>query len=297
MQTFEVATDVYGINLELYGSDVISVYLFDDEEPTLIDTGAAATTDDLLYGLRKCGVYPSEIENIVLSHIHVDHSGGAYQIAKKNKDIDIYIHEMTALHLSNPSDLIKNSQRAMGEHFQQMGKQKGVPASQITTVFDGGDTIDIGKNSLELIYAPGHSPDHMAVWNPEQGILFAAECLGLYFEEANRWLPPSSVPNFNPDMLEETIVKLQRFDSNKIVFPHKGTWPNDPERAFSLANKKLTDFGRRVLEIHNKTQSVSKTKEIVADELIRLSSVYNDGVESFYTDLIVNGYLKYHEKI
>ncbi|ARS88598.1 MBL fold metallo-hydrolase [Natrarchaeobaculum aegyptiacum] len=294
MATFEVADGVYGIDTGLLDEGFTAVYLFDDEEPTLVDTGAPATADAVLEGIRDCGVAPDSLEHVICSHVHTDHAGGASTILEAAPDADVYIHELTASHLEDPAALVESSRRAMGEHFEAMGEQEPVPEERIVTVPDSGITLEIGANSLELIHAPGHSPDHLAVWNPERDLLFAAECIGLYLEPADRLLAPGSPPNFDVDDVHEAISTLRALEPETIVFPHFGVWPRNPDDAFETAEETLETFDRRVLEIYEETGSVAETIEVAADELVDTAPPYDERLEAFQAELVTKGFLLSH---
>lgn len=295
MTTFAVADRVTGIDIELFGDGVGAVYLFDDDEPTLVDAGTAAAADRILDGLREAGVEPGALSNLVLSHVHTDHAGAAADLVAAAPDLDVFIHEMTAPHLVDPAGLVESSRQAMGEHFAAMGEQGPVPETNVTEVSDAGTTLDIGENSLELIYAPGHSPDHFAVWNPERRLLFAAECLGLYLGEADRWLPPATLPNFDVALVDEAIETLRGLDPHQIVFPHFGVWPAEPADAFELAERELHRFDERIVELHQETGSLEETQASVREELIDLGDAYDPRVEAFFARLITAGYLRHHD--
>jgi glyoxylase-like metal-dependent hydrolase (beta-lactamase superfamily II) len=294
MNTFQVTDGVYGIDTGLFGSSFTAVYLFDDDEPTLVDSGAAATVDAVVEGLNAVGVPPEDLEHVVLSHIHSDHSGGAGDLLEYAPDADVYIHELTAPHLADPAGLIESSRQAMGEHFETMGEQRPVSEADIVPVPETGTTIDIGSNTLELVYAPGHSPDHFAVWNPERGLCFAAECLGGYLGEADRWTPPSTLPNFDIEDSAAAIDRIEALDPDRIVLPHFGVWPDDTGAAFEIARETLYRFDERVMELYGTTGSIEATRRAVADELLDIAPPYDDRIESFYTVLLTDGYLKYN---
>lgn len=294
MSTFQVTDGVWGIDTGMFDAGVTAVYLFDDEQPTLVDAGTAASAETIMAGLRDCGVAPAELATLICSHIHVDHSGAASALVKQAPDLDVYIHESTAPHLIDPSGLVASSRRAMGDHFAAMGEQGPVPEANVTTVPDAGTTVDLGANSLELIHAPGHSPDHLAAWNPERELLFAAECLGMYLERADRWLPPATLPNFDVDLVDAAIARLRELAPERIVVPHFGELPHDPEAAFDTAARELHRFDERIRELHASADSRAATKRAVADELIDIAPAYDAAVEEFYASLITDGYLKHH---
>jgi glyoxylase-like metal-dependent hydrolase (beta-lactamase superfamily II) len=294
MNTFEVTDGVYGIDVGLFDAGVTSVYLFDDEEPALVDAGTAASADVIAEGMAECGVEPADLEHLVLSHIHVDHSGAASDLVDAAPDLDVHIHEMTASHLVDPGALVESSRRAMGDAFELMGEQGPVPESNVVAVGDEGRTVGLGENTLEMVHAPGHSPDHFAVWNPERRLLFAAECLGVYLERADAWFPPATLPNFDPDQLADAVEKLRSLDPESVVLPHFGVWPDDPEVAFETAETELRRFDERVLELHETSGSVEETKRAVAEELLDVSPPYDPLVERFYASLVTDGYLRHH---
>ncbi len=295
MVTFQVADGVYGIDVGLFDTEVLSVYLFDDDEPTLVDAGTAAGTDRILAGMAECGVDPGDLSNVVLSHVHADHTGAASALVEAAPDVDVYIHEMTAPHVIDPTELIESSRRAMGEHYDLMGEQGPVPEENVVPVTDDGLDIETGAHTLRLIHAPGHSPDHFAVWNPERRVLFAAECLGLYFPRADQWSPPSTLPNFDAGVVGTSIADLRALDPEEILFPHFGVWPDKPEAAFETAVSELSRFGDWILDRHDATGSTEATVEAVARTLLDLSPPYDPLAGSFYAEIVTKGYLKQYE--
>jgi len=294
MSTFEVTDGVYGIDVGLFDTGVASVYLFDDVEPTLVDAGAAACAGAITEGIAECGLEPADLSNVVLSHVHADHSGAASALVEAAPEADVYIHEMTAPHLTDPAGLVESSRQAMGEHFESIGEQGPVPEENVTGVPDAGTTVDTGEYSLELIHAPGHSPDHFAVHNPERELLFAAECLGIYLRRADRWFPPGTLPNFDVAAIREAIDRLRDIEPAEILFPHFGVWPEAPAAAFETAERELARFDERIPELHEETGSAEATKRTVAEELLDLSPPYDPTVEGFYASLVTDGFLKYH---
>ena len=291
---FEVADDVYCIDTGLFDAGSLAVYLFDGEEPVLVDAGTAASAETVTEGMADCGVEPADLEHLVISHIHVDHSGGASALVEENPDLDVYIHEMTAPHLADPAPLIESSREAMGEHFDRMGEQGPVPEDNIVGVPDEGVTVEAGGGRLELVHAPGHSPDHLAVWNPDRQLLFAAECLGMYLERADRWVPPGTLPNFDIEAIERAIDRLAGYEPDTVVFPHFGAWPRDSDELFETAERELHRWDDRVLELYEETGSVGATVERAGEELLDIAPPYAPVMEAFYARLVTLGFLNYH---
>lgn len=293
-QTFEVAEGVYGIDIELWDTEVLAAYLFDGEEATLIETGTAAGLNTLVEGLIDLGVHPSDLTNAVISHIHIDHSGGAAGLVDRNPDLNVYIHESSAAHLVDPNRLAESSKRVMGEHFWSMGAPHSLPESNLVRVPDAGITIDTSTRSLEVVHVPGHSPDHLAVLDGESNILFANESIGSYFPKSDFWLPPATLPNFDIDAVEASIETLRSLAPEKVVFSHFGSWDGTPEVAFDTAETRLEAFDERILELYERYGDVDETIDAVREDLLQFDPNYDPSVESFYAPLVTHGYLRHH---
>ncbi|MFC7228547.1 MBL fold metallo-hydrolase [Salinirubellus salinus] len=294
MDTFRVTEGVHGIDIGLFDDGVTAVYLFDDEEPALVDAGTAVAADDILEGIAECGVDPADLRHLVVSHVHADHSGAAADLCEAAPDAEVYIHESTADHLVDPSGLVASSRRAMGDLFEQLGAQGPVPRERVVEVGDDGLTLDLGANTLELRHHPGHSPDHLAVWNPERDLLFAAECAVMYLARAERWLPPATLPNFDADLVAEAIEELRDLDPETVVFPHFGESPLAGDELFDLAARELDRFDERIRALYDEHGDLDATKAAVAAELIDCSPPYDPAVESFYANLVTEGFLRHH---
>lgn len=289
MSPFQVADDVFGIDLELFDSQVLAAYVIDGPEPALIETGHPHGIDRLRSGLAAVGIDPGDLAHAVISHVHVDHSGGAAFLVADNPDLSVYIHETTVDHLIDPSGLTESSRDAMGEHFAAMGEPDPVPTENVVSVDDDGMTIDAGDREIPLISTPGHSPDHLSAWDPASGTLFANEAIGSYYPRADRWLPPATLPRFDPDAVRSSATRLREFDADRLTLSHFGVRP-DPTAAIDAAVERLDRFEERIPELHE--GSVAATEQAVREELVKLDG-YADAVESFETRFQTRGFLRY----
>lgn len=292
MSVFNVQGDVYGIDIGMFEPEVLSTFFIEAPEPTLVDTGTRNGIDNIHSGLRTIGVELDDLEHIVISHIHIDHCGGAGELVKQAPDATVYIQESTAQHLVDPSSLIGSSQQAMGRHFKEMGAPKPVPENRITTIPTSGSSLDIGSRSLKLVPTPGHSPDHLSVYDSEEDILFANEGIGEYLPKAESWLPPATLPKFDIETVTNSIERLQDLKPSVLALAHFGIWDEDPNDAFNLALDRLAYFNEYIPKIYNQTGDLEETTQQVSSELLGLESAYGEDVCSFYARLQTQGVLK-----
>ena len=297
MNPREVAADVWCLDAKMMDEGVTSVFLVVDDEPTLIDAGTAKSVGAIREGISELGMRVSDVESIVVSHVHVDHSGGAGELVTAAPDATVYIHESTRPHLVDPERLIESSDRALGEFFEAMGEQRPVPDERITSIPADGTALDIGARTLDVRPVPGHSPDHLVVYEPETGVLFTNEALGYYFERADTWLPPATIPNFDVAAVREGFETLRSLDPRRIELAHFGEWEGSVETAFSRAEERLEFFDDRVPALFREHEDVDATERAVADDLLDLTPAYDPMVEGLYARLLTYGYLLDHDLV
>lgn len=150
-----------------------NVYVIDEKPITLIDTGpdTETTLGDLKAGLNDIDLDFKDIERIVLTHGHVDHCGLVYELSKISKP-EVLAHEQD-------KDMIEDFGAASKERFEECEEaleRTGVPAQtlqvlrefmefleslthpcEVTRTLKDGDKIEFEKNTMEVIYTPGHS--------------------------------------------------------------------------------------------------------------------------------------------
>ncbi|WP_255197513.1 MBL fold metallo-hydrolase [Halorarius litoreus] len=277
MGTFSVAPDVYGIELAFEGT--VAAYLLDDDQPTVIETGVAAASETLLDGIREVGIDPATVEHVVLGHAHLDHSGGAKALVDAAPSATVYLHESMVEWLTDPDrfdHLVESSREALAEAFPEVGAPAGpLPTRRVQPVPDSGTEIDTGDRTLEILHTPGHSPDHVSVWDPDAGLLFANEALGRYYPAVDTWVPPTTIPKFDFEQVAAGMDRLQEFDVETLVLSHVGVRP-DAERAFERSRERLATFRERVPELYAAhDEDLEATREAVGEELVGLRPEYS----------------------
>lgn len=291
MEPFSVTGETYGIDLELFEPGVVTAYVLNDDEPTLIDTGYANGTDQLLNGLETLGIEPSSLSNAIVSHIHLDHAGGAAELVEHAPDIDVYVHEMTGTFLTDPERLIESSRRAMGDHFEAVGGPEPLPERNLVEVDGEGETVDTGSRTLELIPTPGHAPDHLSVWDPTTESLFANESFASYYPKADTWLPPGTFPNFDVELVDETMNTLSALEPAKMTLSHAGVVP-EPESAFDIVRKRIEEFADRIPAIYEEQgDDLEATERVVERDLLDLGNAYGADLVSFEAKFQTRGFL------
>lgn len=284
---FEVSTDVYG--LPLGPDDTLGVFLVVDDEPTLVDAATAASVETIVAGMEDLGVAPETLANVVVSHVHLDHSGAAAGLADRSADLDVYIHESTAHHLVDPGRLVESTRQVLGEAFERMGAPDPLAEDRLVRVPDEGVSIDTGAHTLEVLHTPGHSPDHLSVWDAASGVAFANEAIGRYYPKADCWVPPVTLPNFDAGAVARSTAELRALGADDVALSHVGTLP--AADAFDRAAARLEEFTRRIPAWYGETGDLEGTVERVRERLLTLDGDYPDRVAAQQAAICTRGVL------
>jgi glyoxylase-like metal-dependent hydrolase (beta-lactamase superfamily II) len=127
----------------------------------LIETGPGSTTAMLQARLAEHGLTPNDVTEVLVSHIHLDHAGGAGWLASKH-GATVYVHSIGAPHLADPSRLLSSAERIYGDDMDRLwGDTLAVPDDQIVALEDG-DEIALGDRTALALDTPGHAAHHMA---------------------------------------------------------------------------------------------------------------------------------------
>jgi glyoxylase-like metal-dependent hydrolase (beta-lactamase superfamily II) len=153
---------VHTIDLLFQGRPgLIAAYLIENgDERVLVETGPFSCHQALLQGLSSVGCHWDTISDVLLTHIHLDHAGGAGWWAQQGKNV--WVHPSGQPHLVDPSKLIASASRIYGDRMQELwGDIPAGPEARVHAA-EGGATLDREALQIELWDTPGHARHHLA---------------------------------------------------------------------------------------------------------------------------------------
>ncbi len=221
----ENCEDVHYVDTGMYDvPEYGCVYVVDAERPALIDTGIGANYESILDAMAAVGVAPEDLEVIAITHVHLDHAGGVGYLVDECPDATVYVHEIGAPHLVDPTRLWEGTKQAVGDQVQYYAEPAPVPEERIVELTDG-DAIDLGDHRLEAHHAPGHAPHQVIFYDPAIDGVFTADAAGLFTpstDEVNVTSPPV---NFDLDRALDDIETIRELDPETLLYAHFGTEP------------------------------------------------------------------------
>ena len=188
-----IADRVWAIDLGFQGWDhVVYAYLLAaPDELALIETGPTATLPALLRGIRAAGFDPGQVRKVLVSHIHLDHSGGAGALLREIPEAKVFVHPIGAPHLVDPSKLVSSAGRLYGDRMDDLWGDIVPVASDRVVPLTDGETLDAAGQVLSALFTPGHASHHVAYWAPELGAIFTGDVGGVRMPGSDYALPPA----------------------------------------------------------------------------------------------------------
>ena len=209
--------------------DFIKTYLVRDRQAcALIDSGpsnaasqVAETVTRLCRGVNK--VY------VVLTHIHLDHGGGAARLAEhlaqRGLSVETLVHPRGERHLRDPTKLWAASQQVLGERAREFGEPAPYTMKGLRPTSDG-EQVELGETTLEIIHTPGHASHHQSIVLelPVDTIIFTGDSAGIY-DPLSGGLVPTTPPPFRLEPFLESLDKMKKYSPEWIAPTHLGPGP------------------------------------------------------------------------
>ncbi len=195
-------------------SHVYVIGLHSSEDLTLIDAGLVGKGNYKLQSLAKAGIKPSWIKRVIMTHTHLDHIGCLAEIMKELPSAELGIHLLEAEPIEKGDD--------RGVYGMQMFKQmcqtqyrlkEGAFTFKVDRKLQGGETLEIGGMSWEVLHIPGHSMGGIALYHRDRGVLIPGDVV--YADYA---IGRFDLHGADASQLKESLMKLAAMEV-KILLP------------------------------------------------------------------------------
>jgi glyoxylase-like metal-dependent hydrolase (beta-lactamase superfamily II) len=220
----DLGNSVFQIDTKMAGYPGITAgYLIRGSRPCLVETGTAPSAPIVAAALESLGVGAADLASVVVTHIHLDHAGGAGDIAARYPSAQIVVHERGARHLADPSRLMASAKMVYGDALDKLfGALAPVPASRIVSVGDTG-TVDLGDGRrLDAHYSPGHAKHHVGLIDSLSGDLYVGDAAGVYIPETGDLRPATPPPDFDLEVALDSLRKFRSLEPTRLLFSHYG---------------------------------------------------------------------------
>jgi glyoxylase-like metal-dependent hydrolase (beta-lactamase superfamily II) len=198
------------------------------ERAAIVDTGPSTAVPLILAALDELQIPRDAVDCLFLTHVHLDHAGGAGQLMRELPRATAVVHPRGAPHMLDPAKLIEGTRAVYGPELyaKLYGEILPIAADRLVIAQDGR-RFDVAGRTFEIVHTPGHALHHQAIVDHATGGIFTGDTFGISYREFDTangaWIMPTTTPTqFDPGQLKASIVRLMQFRPRKLYLTHYG---------------------------------------------------------------------------
>ena len=233
----EVAPGVFQLDAGYVQPRVAACYLVRGAEAAaVVETGANSTVPRILAALDEQGIPRGEVAWVIVTHVHLDHAGGAGALLAELPNAKLLVHPRGARHMIDPSKLEAGTIAVYGEarYRKLYGALVPIPAERVVEAPDGF-TVDLGGRPLVALDSPGHAKHHFVLWDEKTRGFFTGDSFGLSYRQTDAagrpfLFPTTSPVQFDPPALHATFDRMIAKGPERMYMTHFGMIEGDVAR-------------------------------------------------------------------
>jgi|SRR3984957_5553794 len=265
--------------LHLGKPDVICIALVEcgPKELLLVDSGPESVFDSVVEGVGKLGFQPADVRHLLASHIHLDHTGGAWRWAKEF-GTTIYAHPRGTPHLIDPSKLVGSAARIYGDKMNFLWGAAGtIQEDHVVPVEDGAE-LRFGSQQFRVLNTPGHAQHHNAYWLESERTIFAGDVAGVLIRGGPA-IPPFPPPDIHLEIWKDSLDKIRALRPDSLHIAHFGK-VDHPLPTLDALEKRLFSWADwmkcRLLEGKSETEIIPEFEKFTVQELLAGGTPHED---------------------
>jgi len=191
----------------------------------IVETGPTCSVENLLAGLQEIDIKTKDVDHVMVSHVHIDHTGGAGTLFQHLPNAKLWVHPRGAPHLINPQKLWTQSRQVLGKIVEIYGEIQPVPADRVFTPPDDM-IIDLGGSvQIQVLETLGHASHHLSYHEKKSQGIFSGDSAGIYVPQLDVTIPTTPAP-FHLELALASLNKLRQLKPQRLYYTHFGPVEN-----------------------------------------------------------------------
>ncbi len=235
------AKDLHLIDTHYVRHEQAGAWLLEHEgRAAFVECNTSLATPRLLAALAARGLTPEAVDWVFVTHVHLDHAGGAGALLQQLPVAKLVVHPAGAKHMIDPRALIAGATAVYGPDRMAAlyGEILPVPAERVVASQDG-QILELAGRPLETLHTPGHAWHHMAIHDPHGQGVFTGDVFGLAYRAlytpSGPFLFPTTAPTqLAPEAMLASIQRIVELEPRWIFLTHYGALAWEPRLAKDL---------------------------------------------------------------
>ncbi len=201
--------------------------LREGDRAAFIETANAPAVPGMLATLEREGIAPEQVDYVIITHVHLDHAGGAASLMQACPNATLLAHPNAAKHAIDPSKLVKSAKAVYGEdRFAEMyGTIDPISADRVR-IMDDDETLDWNGRELRFLHTRGHANHHFCVHDPAHGGVFTGDSFGLVYPALQSGglfaIPSTSPTDFDAPAAKASLDRIVATGASTAYLTHFG---------------------------------------------------------------------------
>ena len=278
----EVAENIYMIDDQLYSIPKYgSVYFLDEDKKALVDTGPTTSSEVVIEGIKQIGSKLEDVAYLIITHLHLDHSGGAGTLLTSMPKAQVVVHNRVVKHVINPERLVSSVIEAQGEEAMiRNGEVVSVDEYRVKSAHDG-DTITLSdRQLLTLLETPGHAPHELCIHESRNNGIFVGDAVAHHVAGTDISVPVTPPPSFDLELYIDSLNRLMKLSASRLYFAHFGVSDKVEEKIKLAINElKIRD---EIIAKADRENSIDRAVEMVVEHARAVSQPIRKEMKAVY---------------
>jgi glyoxylase-like metal-dependent hydrolase (beta-lactamase superfamily II) len=243
------AIDTYYLRPNFDASHVI----IEQGRAAIVDCGTSHSVPRILSALEALGVAREAVDWLLITHVHLDHAGGAGQLMQALPNARAVLHPRGAPHMIDPAKLIAASRAVYGDAVYEKlyGEILPIDVARVHATSEG-ERIGLAGRNFQVLHTPGHAMHHHVFFDEQSRGVFTGDTFGLSYREfdvdGRAFAFPTTTPTqFDPDQLIDSIQRIMKLEPEAAYLTHYGRITDLSRIAESLI-RMINDFAHLARE-------------------------------------------------
>lgn len=232
---------ISAIDAGYYRPGLAAIHLIvEGDNAALVDTGTSFSVEGVTEALRKKNLAAVDVAYVFVTHIHLDHAGGAGEFMYHFPNAKLVVHPRGARHMADPARLVASAMTVYGKtEFNRLyGAIRPVDANRIIEAPDGF-SLDFNGRRLLFLDTPGHARHHYCIFDQQSQSFFTGDTFGLSYREFDvegmEFVFPTTTPvQFDPVAAHASLERIMSYNPTHAFLTHYGRIGHLPRHATEM---------------------------------------------------------------